>query len=157
MPYFITLQSLTLSSVAVYPASMQVPNRSCDSTPPSSSWVFSFQIPERFTNKTMKCLEDVCISSTARSEIIASLHTRILQYTDFPSPLEYRTSCRRLVEKYPCLVDKTESGYVSNIIIGERFHMDHRLIQCISKIRIAHILVIIIAKLIHLLAVYYSG
>ena len=86
------------------------------SAPASSSWVFSFEIPGRFTNKTMKCLEDVCISSTARSEIIGSLHTRMLQYTDFPSPFEYRAraSCRRLVEKYPCLVDKTESGYVSN-------------------------------------------
>ena len=82
-------------------------------TPAASQWVFTFEIPERFTRSTMKGLSEGQATTTARTEIVNALHTRMLQCKEFPTPFEYRTACRRLVEKYPCLVDKSESGYVS--------------------------------------------
>lgn len=48
-----------------------------------------------------------------RTEIINAMHTRMLQYKDFPTSFEYKKACERLVEKYPTLVDKSGSGYVS--------------------------------------------
>lgn len=63
----------------------------------------------------MKGLSEGQVTSIARTEIVSALHTRMLQYKEFPTPFEYKTVCRRLVEKYPCFVDKSESGYVSYI------------------------------------------
>ena len=45
-----------------------------------------------------------------RDEIINSFSTLILIR---PTPDDYTTVCRRLVEKYPNLKDKVDSGYVS--------------------------------------------
>ena len=46
-------------------------------------------------------------------EIIAALHTRMIQYQTHPTPHEYRTACKRLVAKHKELVEKTAYGYVS--------------------------------------------
>lgn len=48
-----------------------------------------------------------------RDEIINSLSTLMLVHTSHPTPDDYTTVCRRLVEKYPNLKDKVDSGYVS--------------------------------------------
>jgi hypothetical protein len=90
-----------------------VQDRLVEITPAASQWVFTFEIPERFTRSTMKGLSEGQATSTARTEIVNALHTRMLQYKEFPTSFEYKTACRRLVEKYPYLVDKSESGYVS--------------------------------------------
>ena len=51
------------------------------------------------------------VVKSSRSEIVNALHSRMLQFKDFPSSLEYKKACERLVEKYPVLADKSSSGY----------------------------------------------
>ena len=77
--------------------------------------MYTLDIPEVFSAKTMKILRSgEAITKNARIEIVAALHTRMLQFQEKPSPFEYRTVCKRLVEKYPALQDQSDSGYVSD-------------------------------------------
>ena len=83
--------------------------------PSKSDWVYTLDIPEVFSAKTMKILRSgEAVTKNARIEIVAALHTRMLQFQEKPSPFEYRTVCKRLVEKYPALQDQSDSGYVSD-------------------------------------------
>ena len=53
------------------------------------------------------------MTKTARVEIVAALHTRMLQHTDYPTPQDYKLVCQKLVGVYPTLADCNGSGYVS--------------------------------------------
>ena len=77
------------------------------------NWVLTFDIPERFMKKTMTSISSGVFGKSQRTEIISVMHTRMLQYKDFPTPFEYKKACERLVRKYPALVDKSGSRYVS--------------------------------------------
>ena len=61
----------------------------------------------------MTAIESGILGKSQRNEIISAMHSRMLQYKDFPTPFEYKKACERLVRKYPALVDKSGSGYVS--------------------------------------------
>ena len=61
----------------------------------------------------MAALKREQLTKAARIEIVAALHTRMLQYADYPTPAEYRTVCTRLVKKYPVLGDKIGTKIVS--------------------------------------------
>lgn len=54
------------------------------------------------------------MTKTARVEIVAALHTRMLQHTDYPTPQDYKLVCQKLVSVYPVLADCNGSGYVSD-------------------------------------------
>jgi hypothetical protein len=84
-----------------------------ESCPAQSNWVLTFDIPDRFTKKTMRAISTGDVGKSPRSEIVSALHSRMLQFKDFPTSFEYKKACERLVEKYPVLVDKSSSGYVS--------------------------------------------
>ena len=66
----------------------------------------------------MKAISTGIFGRVHRNEIVTAMHTRILQYKDFPVSFEYKKAYERLVQKYPSLVDKSLTGYVScfNII-----------------------------------------
>lgn len=73
-------------------------------------------IPEpcTFSGSVQTAVETGLISSKARRDIIQVLRTLILQHTRKPSSEQYTEVCRKLVEKYPKLIDEEdESGYVS--------------------------------------------
>ena len=50
------------------------------------------------------------LTKTARIEIIAALAT---QYTQYPTPYEYQTVCKKLIQMYPNIRDPVGNGYVS--------------------------------------------
>ena len=79
----------------------------------SSSWVHTFYLPDCFSSKTMAAIRRGHITKAARIEIIAAMHTRMLQHTLYPTANEYRTACQRLVDKYPVLADKLGNKIVS--------------------------------------------
>ena len=54
------------------------------------------------------------MTKMARVEIIAALHTRMLQLADYPTPQDYKLVCQKLVSVYPTLGDCNGSGYVSD-------------------------------------------
>ena len=55
----------------------------------------------------MRALSTGVVGKSPRSEIVSVLHSRMLQFKDFPTSFEYKKACERLVEKYPSLVDKS--------------------------------------------------
>lgn len=61
----------------------------------------------------MKAIESGCLSKSSRAEIVSALYSRMLQEKDYPSPVDYRTACKRLIAKYPMFSDETDSRYVS--------------------------------------------
>lgn len=71
------------------------------------------QIPTRFSKRKMKAIDKTKMTKNARVEIVDSLYTRMLQHADYPSSHQYTTAVRRLVETYPNLKDKTDTGFVS--------------------------------------------
>ena len=79
----------------------------------TNRWAYDMVIPTRFSQSTMKCLEDQILTGPARDEIVNSLATLIMLHTVTPSSSEYNTVCDRLVKKLPCLKDCIGSGYVS--------------------------------------------
>ena len=83
--------------------------------PTKSDWVYTLDIPEVFSRKTMDILSSgKAVTKNTRIEIVAAIFTWLLQYKEKPTPFEYRTVCKRLVEKYPALQDQSDSGYISS-------------------------------------------
>lgn len=72
-----------------------------------------FYLPDCFSSKTMAAIHRGQITKAVRIEIIAAMHTRMLQHTLYPTANEYRTACQRLVDKYPVLADKLGNKIVS--------------------------------------------
>ena len=62
----------------------------------------------------MKAIRSGVVTKMARVEIIAALHTRMLQLADYPTPQDYKLVCQKLVSVYPTLGDCNASGYVSD-------------------------------------------
>ncbi len=60
----------------------------------------------------MKATETGQLTKSARIEIVAAMHSRILQKQPYPSPYEYMVTCQRLIERYPTLQDKIGNGIV---------------------------------------------
>ena len=56
------------------------------------------------------------LTKTARVEIIAALATRMVQYTRYPTPYEYQTVCKKLIQTYPNIQDPVGNGYVSTAV-----------------------------------------
>ena len=81
-----------------------------------ADWAGKFAIPARFSAETTSAIKTGILSKRARDEIIQSLSTLMLVHTSKPSPDDYSVVCRKLVEKYPNLRDKVDSGYVSQIV-----------------------------------------
>lgn len=79
-----------------------------------ADWADQLTIPTRFSEETTSFIKSGGIpSKKARDEIIQSLSTLMLVYTDRPTPDDYSIVCRKLVEKYPTLKDKVDSSFVS--------------------------------------------
>lgn len=57
------------------------------------------------------------MTKAARVEIIAALATRMVQYTRYPTPHEYKTVCKKLIQTYPNIQDPVGNGYVSITIL----------------------------------------
>ena len=74
----------------------------------------TFEVPTSYSFKTMKAIRSGVVTKTARVEIIAALHTRMLQLADYPTPQDYKLVCQKLVSVYPTLGDCNGSGYVSD-------------------------------------------
>ena len=74
-------------------------------------------IPTRFSVDTMTVLKEGVLTSKARDEIITSLSTLIMVHTMRPTPDDYTTVCRRLVEKHPRLKDRTSPHYVCTVLL----------------------------------------
>lgn len=54
----------------------------------SSGWASKLEIPKRFSQKTMQCLQSGVVSRNARVEIISALHSRMIQHSEFPNILK---------------------------------------------------------------------
>ena len=80
---------------------------------PQKDWAEQLSIPTRFSSDTTAAIKSGILSKRARDEIIQSLSTLILVYTNRPSPEDHTIVCRKLIQKYPTLKDKVDSGYVS--------------------------------------------
>lgn len=61
-----------------------------------------------------KAIDTGIVCAKPRRDISQVLRTLILQFTRYPTPDQYVTVCRRLVEKFPKLRDDENNGYVSN-------------------------------------------
>ena len=70
-------------------------------------------IPSRFSAETSTAIKIGILKRKHRDKIINSLSTLMLVHTSHPTPDDFTTVCRRLVEKYPKVKDKVDSGYVS--------------------------------------------
>lgn len=70
-------------------------------------------MPTAFSFKTMKAIETGEMTKTARVEVVAALHTRMLQHSEYPTPQDYKLVCQKLIGVYPTLSDCNGSGYVS--------------------------------------------
>ena len=79
----------------------------------SKDWAHTFEVPKRFSFKTMEAITTGIITKNARIEIINAMHTRMLQYVDYPTPEQYKIVCWKLVQKYTTLQDKIGTGIVS--------------------------------------------
>ena len=89
-----------------------------DQNPSSSQWHHSFQIPKQFSRRTESAIATGVLSKSVRTEIVQSLSSQIMVYTISPSPEQYNTVCRKLIEQYPSLKDAIgSSGYVSGDLI----------------------------------------
>lgn len=51
----------------------------------SSTWLHKFKVPERFSTKAMKAMEDGVISKGVRVEVIGTVATQMLQHTLHPT------------------------------------------------------------------------
>ena len=90
-------------------------------------------LPTRFSTPTMKAIETGILTKIARVEIVDSLATFMLVYTSRPTPHDFTTISRRLIEKYPILRDKVDNGYV-RAFWNQPVHDDYTLpsVRCIS-------------------------
>lgn len=70
-----------------------------------------------YSRRTMKAIQTGQITKSSRIEIIAAMHSRILQIQPYPSPYEYMVVCQRLVQCYPSLEDQIGNGIVSNLCV----------------------------------------
>ena len=79
----------------------------------SENWHNTFDIPEMFstmTNRAIQSGDRLNITDRMRDEIIRSLSSAMLQYTITPTPEQYTTACKRLIEKFPILEDVCGKG-----------------------------------------------
>ena len=65
-----------------------------------SNWAEKLVVPTRFSSNTMTAMKEGVLTSKARDEIMTSLSTLIMVHTMRPTPDDYTTVCRRLVEKH---------------------------------------------------------
>jgi len=77
----------------------------------NTEWHLNFMIPQKssFTNSVQEAIRTGVITSKARREIISVLRTYIVAHTVYPTSEQYNTVCRKLVSKFPNLMD-TELG-----------------------------------------------
>ena len=66
-------------------------------SPASSDWVHTFEIPEKFSVATTAAVRKGQLTKNGRTDLVAAMHTRMLQFQMYPTPYEYRTACMRLV------------------------------------------------------------
>lgn len=116
----LTPQSLHLLQ---QPLSVLQPSASSISTSSSSSWLGSFQIPEKYSKVTMERLREEVMTDKLRQEIISAIAIQIYQHTMYPSSEEYTTVCRKLIERYPYLKDKVGNGIVSIATYSSTFYL----------------------------------
>ncbi len=84
----------------------------------SSTFASTFEIPLKFSRRTMEAIETggiVCKS--ARVEIVNSLYSRMLQHIEYPTHEHYKVACWRLVGQYSNLKDKLGTGIVSTFSV----------------------------------------
>lgn len=62
----------------------------------------------------MERLEKKEVTDATRNEIITAIAVPLYQQTMYPTPEEYTTISKNLIEKYPVLKDSCGNGYVSN-------------------------------------------
>ena len=82
----------------------------------SSDWHNTFAIPDlnRFSPHIQSAINNGIITGRAKREIYQVLRTYITAFTLYPTPEQYTTICRNLIEKYPILGDTDgPSKYVS--------------------------------------------
>ncbi len=72
-----------------------------------NDWHSTFKVPEvaSFSGTVQLAIESGTIVSKAWQEIVQTLRTLMLQYTKYPSSEQYTEVCRKLIEKYPKLMD----------------------------------------------------
>jgi len=73
----------------------------------ASEWHIHFSIPElnNFSQHVKNAVNSGAVTQRARKEIYQILRTYITAFTNYPSPEQYTTICRKLIEKYPALKD----------------------------------------------------
>ena len=71
----------------------------------SSDWHNTLAIPDlnRFSPHIQSAINNGIITGRAKSEIYQVLRTYITAFTLYPTPEQYTTICRNLIEKYPIL------------------------------------------------------
>ena len=82
----------------------------------ASKWHIQFTIPElnSFSQHVKDAVSTGVVTARARKEITQVLRTYMTAYTVMPTPEHYNTICRKLIEKYPRLMDdKGTTKYVS--------------------------------------------
>ena len=86
-----------------------------------------------FALQCFNFIETGILTKKARVEIVDSLATFMLVYTSRPTPHDFTTISRRLIEKYPILRDKVDNGYV-RAFWNQPVHDDYTLpsVMCIS-------------------------
>ena len=77
-------------------------------------WADRLVLPTRFSTPTTKAMESGVLTKKARIEIVDSLATFMLIHTSRPTPQDFTTISKRLIEKYPKLRDTVDTGYVSH-------------------------------------------
>ena len=76
----------------------------------ASEWHLNFMIPQdtAFTSCVQQAIKTGVITTKARREIISVLRTYVVSNTVYPTSDQYNTVCRKLVAKFPNLVDREQ-------------------------------------------------
>ena len=78
-----------------------------------SSFLSDFEVPKKYSKRTMEAIESGELTKSVRIDIINVLALKVFQYTSNPTSEEYTSVCIRLITAYPVLKDTIGNGYVS--------------------------------------------
>ena len=86
---------------------------SVSSTSASSASKSGIDIPDHWRPEVELCLQDKCLSSGARNEIVRTLVNLLFARDTKPSRFQCEELARKLIMKYPFVKDDLGNGYVS--------------------------------------------
>ena len=73
----------------------------------------NYEIPKKYTMRTMEAIKSGQITKAVRSEIINIIALQLFQHCTHPTSEEYTMVYVKLITTYPSLKDTIGNGYVS--------------------------------------------